>query len=78
MHVHYYRGLQVGYQQAQNLRNAYQNISIKQQFCSSNWPITTMPRVFCICNLTTNLQFFVQCISGWLSRKDKKNGSCPW
>ena len=23
---------------------------------SSNWPITTMPRVFCICNLTINLQ----------------------
>ena len=43
---------------AQNLRNAYQNISIhlNKQFYSSNWPITTMPRVFCICNLTTNLQ----------------------
>ena len=54
----WYRRLQVGCQQAQNLRNAYQNISIhlNKQFYSSNWPITTMPRVFCICNLTTNLQ----------------------
>ena len=66
-----YRGLQVGCQQAQTLENAYQTISIhlNKQFYSSNWPITTMPRVFCICNLTTNLQSSVSCLL-WLEWPD--------
>ena len=66
-----YRGLQVGCQQAQTLKSAYQNISIhlNKQFYSSNWPITTMPGVFCICNLTTNLQSFVYSQSPSVSGK---------